>query len=240
MFTVKLTWMTNWWNIKPWESTDGWWLTQHSQLKIFINSPLFVRLIKIKVLFFLLWKEWVYLLCEKRDLVIWCRSIIRCHFRLGTYITIHDVTLRMQREKFMQPHGLCQAEFQIWHMQFNVYVLLTKAPYNKFLLHNWLSCRTRREKKNQFNTCPHTSQTHLDNCGHHVPSGSHHSMCTCNSLGCSCTHGHSRHCIRLHTRRHLQRDNTQACEQVFQQLEHVPAWDFGKYSYLLSCKEIPM
>lgn len=56
--------------------------------------------------------------------------------------------------------------------------------------------------------------THLDNCAHHAPTGSHHSMCTCNSLGCSCTRGHIRRCIQLHTRQHLQRENEQGYEEL--------------------------
>lgn len=125
--------MAHWWNIKPWESTVGWRLTQSSSLrvKLFINSPLFVRLIKKRSPFFFCEKTtWRLTAMWNEEIAyIWCSSLIGAQFGRETYITIHDVTLDMQREVFMQPHGLCQVEFEIWHMQFNVHDLLTKAPY---------------------------------------------------------------------------------------------------------------
>lgn len=67
---------------------------------------------------------------------------------------------------------------------------------------------TRRRKSNTQDHFKYSHiYTHRDNCAHHAPSESRRSTCTCNFPGCWCTRGRSRHCIQLHTRRHLQKDD---------------------------------
>lgn len=158
--------MAHWWNIKPWESTVGCRLTQssHLRVKLFINSPLFVRLIKKRSPFFFCEKNtWRLPTMRNEEIAyIWCSSLIRAKFGRETYITIHDVTLDMQREVFMQPHGLCQAEFEMWHIKFNVHVLLTKDLCIKTFPCIIKSAMENVEKINLLNTdapcvkCTHT------------------------------------------------------------------------------------
>lgn len=112
---------------------------------------------------------------------------------------IHDVTWW-----FMQPHGLRQTQIETI-----IYVVLTKGHYLTSFNSTFKSAVRGAGVKSVQHThllYIHTHMlTHLDNCARHEPSGSHHSMCTCNFLGCSYTHGHNHRCSHLHTRRYLQR-----------------------------------
>ncbi len=83
---------------------------------------------------------------------IWCSGLIRAQFGRETYITIHDVTLDMQREVFMQPHGLCRAEFEIWHMQLKGTCSPDKALYITTFSCIFKSATENVETKNLFNT----------------------------------------------------------------------------------------
>lgn len=169
---------------------------------------------------------------------IWCSRLIRDQFSHETYITGHDVTLHMRGE-FMQQHGMCQAQFEISHMEFKAHVLLTTAPYTTTfgcIIEPVMENVERGGKKiGKTHACTpfkvltrsQISHTHLDNCAHHAPSGSHHSMCTCNFLGCWCTRGRSRHCTQSHTRRHLQGGGKQKDVSASEQegMSTYPCWN---------------
>lgn len=149
-----------------------------------------------------------------------CSSPVRAQFNHKRYITNHNVSSDILRE-LLQLHGSRQAEFDIWHMNFNVHLLLNLGTFIFFciIISAWQNIgrnsHTHRHTHPVLSVymLPNITHTHLDNCAHHVPSGSHHSMCTCNFLGCWCTHGHSHHCIQSRTRLHLQREDTEGCER---------------------------